>query len=90
MQAWPVDIRHSEFQTESPAQRRAVCAAGNLQVPVTLQGNTGNRLSRLGEMRAARSGAVIPLLISGAAGLDRTEKHPRQWLVQVGRDTEHL
>lgn len=44
VQAWPVDIRHSEFQAESPAQRRAVCAAGNLQVPVTLQGNTGNRL----------------------------------------------
>lgn len=37
VQVWPVDIRQSEFQAESPPQRRSVCAAGNLQVPKTLQ-----------------------------------------------------
>lgn len=78
VQIWPVDIRHSEFQAESPPQRRAVRAPGNREVPMTLQGKRGTdcKLPRRGESRGG--GTVIPLLIPGAAGLHGTEQHPRQ------------
>lgn len=78
VQVWPVDIRHSEFRAESPPQRRAVRAPGNLEVPMTLQGKRGTdcKLPRRGESRGG--GTVTPLLLPGAAGLHWTEKHPRQ------------